>query len=221
MNPVEQALSLLDEHFRAFYAAKPFADATGHPVPCDTKAWSQVLISILTGISGRSRKKGSDLDDGSDVKGANTWSAIDTPRFNGVIPSGRTTTASRKPADVTALDGIPFIFLVLWDEAGTARTPRCRVWCVRARHDRQFRRIAAAWYRQRRARTIKSDNFQLHPPRNKDHDVIRNTCGNLMYPLFFSAVLRRDHFELADYQPDALGAGECQIADKDKRVVKP
>ncbi|HXY37367.1 MAG TPA: MamI family restriction endonuclease, partial [Planctomycetaceae bacterium] len=88
---------------------KPFADKTFHPVPCDTRSWSQILVSILTGINGREREKGSDLVDGSDVKAANCWSAIDTPRFNGAIPAGRLSKTSRKAEDVTALDDTPFI----------------------------------------------------------------------------------------------------------------
>src|ERR1700730_2270876 len=97
-------------HHEAFFAAKPFADKTDHPVPCDTRAWSQILVSLLTGIKGRERKKGTDLLDGSDVKAANCWSAIDTPRFNGAIPAGRKSKTSRKSADVSALDETPCIF---------------------------------------------------------------------------------------------------------------
>jgi hypothetical protein len=210
---VQKALKLLDVHYFTFVAAKPYADETGHTVPCDTKSWSQVLVSVLTGLSGRARKKGSDLDDGSDVKAANTWSAIDTPRFNGAIPSGRTTAASRKPPDVSALDDTPYIFFVLWDEMGSERLPRCRIWVVRPQHDPEFRRICSTWYTQRAQGIIKSDNFQLHPPRNQDHDVIRNSCGNLIYPLFFCAVRQTEHFELVTYNPDVLKNGMCRPAD--------
>ena len=182
---VDKALRVLDEHYRSFQSAKPAADDTGHTVPCDTKSWSQVLVSTLTGLSGRSRKKGSDLEDGSDVKGANTWSAIDTPRFNGCIPAGRTSQVAKKPGDVRALDDVPYIFFVLWDEMGKNKTPRCRVWCVRAQYDSVFRAVCSRWYEQRNSGVIRSTNFQLHPPRNKDHNTMRNTCGNLEYPLLF------------------------------------
>src|SRR3990167_1959537 len=91
---VSNALALLDLHFDSFYAAEPFAQRTGHPVPVDTRGWSQILVSTLTSTKGLERKKGADLDDGSDVKGANTWSAIDTPRFNGVIKAGTKATTS-------------------------------------------------------------------------------------------------------------------------------
>jgi len=79
----------------------------------DTRGWSQVLASILSGIKGLERKKGADLDDGSDVKGANTWKAIDTPRFNGVIKAGTKAATSDK---LESLDDMPCLYLVLWDE---------------------------------------------------------------------------------------------------------
>ena len=120
-------LAVLNEHYRSFHAAKPFADRTGHTVPSDTKSFSEVLVSLLTGLPGRRRRKGSDLADGSDVKAANLWDAIDTPRFNGCAPAGRTTSASRKPNDVTALDDIPFLLFVLWDERVGLAVPRSRV----------------------------------------------------------------------------------------------
>ena len=50
-------LALLDEHYRSFHAAKPF-DRTGHTVPSDTKSFSEVLVSLLTGLPGRRRRKG-------------------------------------------------------------------------------------------------------------------------------------------------------------------
>jgi len=70
---VLDAVDLLEEHYRAFHAAKSFADSTGHTAPTDTKSYSEILVSLLTGINGRQRRKGSDLEDGSDVKAANTW----------------------------------------------------------------------------------------------------------------------------------------------------
>src|SRR5947208_15647002 len=128
--PVNDVLSLLDAHYEAFFRAKPLADKTFHPVPCDTRSWSQILISLLTGINGRQREKGTDLVDGSDVKAANCWSAIDTPRFNGAIPAGRTSKTAQKAEDVSALAGQPFIFFVLWDDTTEAH-PRRRTSSVR------------------------------------------------------------------------------------------
>jgi len=85
---LEEVVKLLDIQYKSFVDVKDYADKYGHPHPCDTRSWSQIIISSLTGIKGIERKKGSDLDDGSDVKGANTWGAIDTPRFNGCLKAG-------------------------------------------------------------------------------------------------------------------------------------
>jgi len=87
-NPPESVFKMLLEHRKAFLKAKPYADKTGHTVPCDTKSWSQILASLLLNIRGIERKKGADLADGSDVKAANSWNAIDVPRFNGVVKDG-------------------------------------------------------------------------------------------------------------------------------------
>lgn len=203
------ALAVLNEHYRSFHAAKPFADRTGHTVPSDTKSFSEVLVSLLTGLPGRRRKKGSDLADGSDVKAANLWDAIDTPRFNGCAPAGRTTSASRKPNDVTALDDIPFLFFVLWDERAGLAVPRCRVWCVRPNIDEEFRRLVAKWYDMRRSGEIRSANFQLHPPRNEDHNIIRNSLGSLKYPLFFHAERHGKKYHIILLDEDALWQGRC------------
>ena len=120
-------LLLLDEHHRSFFTAKPFADRTGHTVPSDTKSFSEILVSLLTGVPGRKRQKGTDLADGSDVKAANVWDAIDTPRFNGCAPAGRTTNTSRKPDDVTALDDIPVLFFLCCGTYAVARRYRAAV----------------------------------------------------------------------------------------------
>lgn len=178
-------------------------------MPSDTKSWSQILVSVLTGVSGRNRQKGSDLDDGSDVKGANVWGSIDTPRFNGAIPAGRKSTKSAKSLDLSALDGMPFIYFVLWDHTQEENLPRCRIWIARPELDKVFRKMCAKWYEGRVNGTIGSDNFQLHPPRNLDTDIIRNTCGNLIYPLLFSAILRDGHFRLKTYDPSVLNSGLC------------
>ena len=209
----KDALAVLDEHYRAFYAAKPFADRTGHTVPSDTKSFSEILVSLLTGVSGRNRKKGTDLSDGSDVKAANVWDAIDTPRFNGCAPAGRRTDTARKPNDVTALDDMPFLFFVLWDGRGRAATPRCRVWCVKPDTDTEFRNLVAKWYEMKALGKITSTNFQLHPPRNEDHNIIRNSLGNLEYPLFFQAERDATRYVLTRHNEAALRIGRCRRAD--------
>lgn len=206
-------LPLLDEHHRSFFAAKPFADRTGHTVPSDTKSFSEILVSLLTGVQGRERRKGTDLADGSDVKAANVWDAIDTPRFNGCAPAGRTTSAARKADDVTALDDIPFLFFVLWDVRGSDAIRRCRVWCVRPEADVEFRKVVAAWYAKRELGDIKSTNFQLHPPRNEDHNIIRNSLGNLEYPLFFQAERDGDKYHLVHFDEAVLLSGRCRRVD--------
>ena len=200
------ALSLLDLHYESFYAVEPYATKTGHPVPMDTRGWSQIIVSTLCGINGLERQKGADLSDGSDVKGANTWKAIDTPRFNGVIKAGTKASVSDK---IDSLDKMPHIYLVLWDE--TVRgTARCRIWVVRAQEDNTFRSMCESWYAKLASGEIISTNFQLHPPRGEDTDIIRNTCGNLTYPLYFMAEREpREKYKLLHFNPQARMSGSC------------
>ncbi|MDP1876958.1 MAG: MamI family restriction endonuclease [Actinomycetota bacterium] len=202
-----EALRLLDHHREAFHAVVDVASETGHPVPMDTRGWSQIIVSVLTGVHGLDRKKGADLDDGSDVKGANTWHAIDTPRFNGVVKAGTQADASDS---IASLDAMPYLYFVLWDTSPRGRD-RCRIWVVRPDTDPVFRAMADDWYEQRAIGTIKSNNFQLHPPRGKDSDEIRNSCGNLLYPLFFAAeVGSSDEYEITTYDPAVLVSGICR-----------
>jgi len=215
---LQKVLNFLTIHHQSFYAAARFAVATDHPVPCDTRAWSQILISTLTGIKGIARKKGADFADGSDVKGANVWLAIDTPRFNGCLKAGR----KGVQGCMGTLNDMPHLFFALWDyaspEMATARTPevrkhkRCRVWVVRPKEDTIFRAICETWYNQRAEGTIKSDNFQLHPPRNQDSNVIRNTCGNLIYPLLFRADWTGAKYVAVTHAPELLKSGTCENA---------
>jgi len=208
-NPTATTLALLDLHYESFHAVEPYATETGHPVPMDTRGWSQIIVSSLCGIKGLARHKGADLSDGSDVKGANTWKAIDTPRFNGVIKAGTKADVSGK---IDSLDGMPHIFLVLWDE--TVRgTSRCRIWVVRTQSDRVFRKMCSSWYAKQKSGEIGSNNFQLHPPRGKDTNIIRNTCGNLSYPLYFCAERApEEKYRLLHYDPKALTSGACKHA---------
>lgn len=201
--PRAEVLRLLDVHYAAFQAALPAANQTKHPVPCDTRAWSQVLISLLTGIPGIARRKGPDLADGSDVKAANAWEAIDRPRFNGCAPAGR---VLNNVEDVTALDGVPFLFFVLWDHDDQSQ-PRCRIWCVRSAADPIYRQLCANWYGGSR----RSGNLQLHPPINSSSNIVRNTCGNLEVPLLYCAVRRAEHFEEVVYDPSVMASGLCQL----------
>lgn len=204
--PTSRALSLLDLHYDSFCAVEPYATETGHPVPMDTRGWSQILVSLLCGIKGLERKKGADLSDGSDVKGANTWKAIDTPRFNSVLKAG---TKADSAGKMTRLNGMPHLYLVLWDET-TRRSARCRIWVVRPQKDAVFRGMCKTWYEKRDSGEINSDNFQLHPPRGLDTNEIRNTCGNLKYPLYFSAEREpRKKYKLLHFDPRARVSGTC------------
>jgi hypothetical protein len=203
---VTRALSLLDLHHKSFYLVEPFANETGHPVPMDTRGWSQILASVLTGIPGLERQKGADLKDGSDVKGANTWKAIDTPRFNGVVKAGTKSDTSGK---LESLDEMPHLYLVLWDES-PRKQPRCRIWVIRTQKDPVFRNMCESWYKLRLEGKIISNNFQLHPPRGLDSNVIRNTSGNLEYPLYFAAEMTNGKFELQSYTPEARTELNCK-----------
>ena len=205
------ALRLLNMHYDTFHAVKPHADSTGHTVPSDTKSWSEILVSILTGLHGRDRQKGSDLADGSDVKAANVWEAIDTPRFNGVLPAGRTTRTSQRPESLAALDDIPHIFFVLWDHEPTSQFPRCRVWAVAPSRDLEFRGMAERWYVAKARGVIKSNNFQLHPPRNQNGNAIRNTYGNLEYPLLFSAIRESGQYRIEHFDLSVMIDGCCRL----------
>lgn len=216
---INHALELLDTHYDTFYRAEPLAAETGHPVPVDTRAWSQILVSILTGINGLKREKGADLEDGSDVKGANTWEAIDTPRFNGVIKAG---TLSSTAGKLASLDNMPHLFLVLWDNSPETQNARCRIWCINTQSDELFRDMCSNWYKQRDNGFIKSNNFQLHPPRNLNSNVIRNTFGTFEYPLYFQAERIDGKFQPIVANNDALVEGKCIPADSPRsRVFLP
>lgn len=206
---VKETLRLLNLHYQAYERIKPFADKYQHPHPTDTRGWSQILVSALTGIGGCKRKKGPDLADGSDVKAANCWDAIDKPRFNSCIKAG---TLAATANSLASLDNQPFLFFVLWDSVERSKVLRCRFWVVRTQRDRHFRKMAAKWYEMRRQGDIKSKNFQLHPPRNLDSDVFRNNCGVLEYPLLFEARRKGSYFRLVTFAPKVLKSGACRSA---------
>jgi hypothetical protein len=203
----KDVLALLDAHYDAFYATVDIARKTKHPVPMDTRGWSQILVSALCSIDGIGRKKGADLVDGSDVKGANTWEAIDTPRFNGVIKAG---TQAETANSVKSLASMPYLFFVLWDRSIPRKSARCRIWCVRPSRDHKFSEMCARWYEARAEGIITSNNFQLHPPRGNDTNVIRNTYGNLTYPLLLCAE-RPDgsNYRLISHDATVLTLGLC------------
>jgi hypothetical protein len=210
----KRALDVLNRHYDSYSAALELAEETGHPVPVDTRAWSQILVSVLYGVPGLARLKGADFTDGSDVKAASTWSAIDTPRFNGVLKAG---THAAAAGTMASLDAMPHLFFVLWDNSPTSGNPRCRVWAVRPQHDGEFRAMCERWYAKRRAGEIVSNNFQLHPPRGLGINTFRNLCGNLDYPLLFQAERPgKGSFTVVVHEPDVLDTGECHPASPDE-----
>jgi hypothetical protein len=51
----------------------------------------------------------------------------------------------------------------------------------------------------------------LHPLRGLDTDVFRNTCGNLTYPLLFSAERgSTGKYKLVSFDPSVIESGECR-----------
>lgn len=206
-NPLNSVIDVLNTHHLHFFEGQRFAEMTDQPTPEDSRAWSQILISVLTGIPGLARQKGPDLADGSDVKSANAWFSIDKVRFNGVIKAG---TQSSLSGTVAYLDQMPYLFFVLWDINPNNNTERTRIWAVRPQYDRLFREVAEEWYSQYASGQIRSNNFQLHPPVNVNNDVFTNRCGDLVYPLLFMAEWNGREYEILSYSPEVLDDGECQ-----------
>lgn len=157
------------------------------------------------------------MADGSDVKGANTWEAIDTPRFNGVIKAD---TLAGHSDSMAFLDATPRLFFVLWDVDSRLRR-RCRIWVVRPPVDPAFRQMCGAWYAARTAGEIKSTNFQLHPPRGEDHNMMRSSFGNLSYPLLFSAIRSRRRYSLRMHDGTAATDGLCERVDQSRLPRMP
>ena len=207
---IDKVLEFLKLHHDAFVQATVFAEQTQQPTPTDTRAWSQIVVSLLCDVQGLSRRKGPDLEDGSDVKGANTWEAIDTPRFNNVIKAGTKSAASDS---IASLNEMPRLFFVLWDNEPEHKRERCRIWCVRPRDDQVFREMCASWYKKRENGEITSNNFQLHPPRGQNSNTFRNRCGNLNYPLLFCAEFTAGEYQVKTHQPEVLEIGLCTRSD--------
>lgn len=203
---IDKVLEFLKLHHDAFVQATVFAEQTQQPTPTDTRAWSQIVVSLLCDVQGLSRRKGPDLEDGSDVKGANTWGAIDTPRFNNVIKAG---TKSDVSDSMASLDEMPRLFFVLWDNEPEHKRKRCRIWCVRPAVDPIFREMCASWYEKKKNGEITSNNFQLHPPRGLNSNTFRNRCGNLDYPLLFCAEFAAGEYQVKIYRPEILKTGLC------------
>ena len=67
-------------------------------------------------------------------------------------------------------------------------------------------------YDKRTSGEIISTNFQLHPPRGKNSDEIRNECGNLLYPLLLCAEHDKNGFIVIEHRPEVLKTGRCRIS---------
>lgn len=214
---VERALECLKAHHLAFEVAHAFALETDQVTPEDSRGWSQVLISLLTGIKGPARKKKQDFIDNSDVKAANTWGAIDTPRFNGVIKAG---TKSKLAGKMAYLNTMPYLYLVLWDIEPNSQRKRVRIWVVQPQKDPLFRKMCRKWYKELGKGNV-STNFQLHPPRNSNSNLITNTFGRFEYPLLFSALWAEDEeeYELDHLDETALSTTKyCSLPKKIRRT---
>jgi hypothetical protein len=109
---------------------------------------------------------------------------------------------------------MPHLFFVMWDKTPDSMKERCRIWAVQTQRDKVFRNMCLLWYKKRASGEIISTNFQLHPPRNKNSNVIRNTCGNLIYPLLFEAHRSDEDFVVVVDTPEMLTKGFCEIADE-------
>ncbi len=206
-NHEELIIDCLNTHKVAFDNSLKFSRLTGQPTPQDTAKWSQIFVSILMNVKGLYQKKGPDLSDGSDVKGACVWHAIDTPRFNGVVPAGRILTKYKNSDSIYNK-----IYFVMWDY-NSEKKERCRVWGVNIKIDNIFRSIVDKWYKQREEGIIKSANFQLHPPRNKDENIFRNNCGNLEYPLLFDASYENKSYIIKIKNLDLIKTAKCKVAN--------
>ena len=112
---------------------------------------------------------------------------------------------------MSSLDSQPFLFFVMWDTKQNTQQKRCRIWVVRTPHDTEFRAIAQRWYDQKAQGIIGSDNFQLHPPRNLDHNIFKSTCGNLQYPLLFEAHVVCGRYTVQFFEENILINGLCML----------
>ncbi|MXW90393.1 MAG: MamI family restriction endonuclease [Rhodospirillaceae bacterium] len=79
--------------------------------------------------------------------------------------------------------------------------------------DLEFRKMCQRWYLARANGTIVSTNFQLHPPRRKDTNIIRNSYGILSYPLLLCAENRGSGYSIVTFDTSVMTLGECTSAE--------
>lgn len=108
------------------------------------------------------------------------------------------------------MNSTPNLYFVLWDYEPISQHERTRIWVVQPQYDRLFREISLEWYSKKESGLIRSANFQLHAPINKNSDVFTNQCGSLQYPLLFNAVWTGETYKIEYYNLDAITNGYCK-----------
>lgn len=102
--------------------------------------------------------------------------------------------------------------MVLWDYEQFSGQQRVRIWTVQCQTDTEFINMCETWYYKLSIGEIRSTKFQLHLPRNKNNNIIRNTCGNLEYPLILEAVwnIQQKSYDVKTFEPELLTTGFCK-----------
>jgi hypothetical protein len=158
-----------------------WSELTGQSAQIDTGYVAQHLASLLLGVPGQGfRGKGLDLRDGSEVKSASTVSGVDVPRWNHNLSTAAADENKRTGRERTTADGYldsPTVVYVLFDHPKKAvERLRIRVWCVNGREDAAWRQIINRFQETKSGATY---NLQLHPPANRDDQIVTNLLGNL------------------------------------------
>lgn len=210
-----------------WHQLKQWNDLTLQTSQIDFGYLAQHLISLLAGIEGNGQRgKGDDLSDGSEVKSASCLDADDTPRWNGVNCSQRTSQAL-----IDKYQAMPYLFFVLIDTTKRGGDIlRCRAWVVRPSEDEAFQKVAIGWGEENDIRPYTDSsngknlkvmtNFQLHPPRweKADENITTNLMGNLKLPLFYHSeqldVPGISVMETIFYNPSIIENGESEYIDR-------
>lgn len=156
-------------------------DLTKQPSQIDTGYISQYLVSLITSIyGGLMRGKGTDLDDGSEIKAANFLDSLD--KKGAVAP--RWNLSSNNLKTMEAFLTFPAIYFVSMDlnSEGNFRT---RVWKLDPSKHVLFRKRYLEWMKKLGKIKLEDPgrpgiNFQLFPPRNKtNEDFARHGNGRV------------------------------------------
>lgn len=141
-------------------------DLTKQPSQIDTGYISQHLVSLITSVyGGMMRGKGTDLEDGSEVKAANFLDSLDkrgatAPRWN---------LSSNSLRGMEAFLHLPAIYFVSIDLNSTGRF-RTRVWKMNPQKHARFKKRYIEWMEKLGKPKLINENrpginFQLFPPR--------------------------------------------------------